>query len=814
MGGLATGSPGQDPGNIAARQEPAAPSGYSPGQAASLARLLRVLTWIFYTGFIVLWFKDNIHPFKKYRVSSLVALVPLVVVIGWRLVRAFRSRKISIRFRLDKTVLALVLLLILATVVRWPYLLHGERLVNSDYGIAALMGKHIAEGKVPPICFYGQNYQGSLSNHFYALFFLVFGYSIPVLHGAAIVFDLCFIIVQFLLLKDVFSFPFAVVMSLFYSLPFGQLLLVSLGNAAAFGLVLFLGSVILFLAMKIGFERKTSWLPGLGFVMGLAFWTHQIAISFILAAILLLLVKGRLGLKAVLKLMIYGVFGALPLLLQEVFGRFQLTRFLGGEGPRQVAAEKVKGTIQLFKNLLAPFDEDRLGTILVLVLLLGVASLLFILIRSKGRSRASVFLIFLAVFGGIYWLSRFSNYFLIRYLYPLYIVLPVLLLSPFYLLKSRLKTVLATVFVAAVVFVNGWPNHVSYAADVKRESALLRQIVEAMRATGARNWLADYWESYSLTAISAENPIVGTAYFNRYYPYQLAMYANGNHPGVLFLRTSGKSDDFETLLTTLGVTYRRNNIGEASLFFDIGSPVYPEVYYEKAPSSIPRLGLNGVREKAGFLEVTFRTEDAGPHAKFGLKVGIPGYSSATTIIPDEAGLFCVEIPAPPEKRISFRYAMDFRALEIPATAGEGTFTCAGERPEKRTDDVAFLHGIGPPTTRFDRNGHDCEREAALELRPLKSRNAKLRLELVNTIFFRDRDWYGRYVQAVRISVAGRPTEEIPLPDGRNVVVMNLDGVPPDGRRVVVTLKFRYGYVLENTPTQVLSAFLEKAEILD
>ena len=795
-------------------QNPTLPSGRSGRPAGHLERILRILTWVFYAFFVILWFKDNIDALKKYRVSYLFALVPLVIVLGLRLARTVKTRRISVRFKLDKTVAALVLLVTLATAVHWPYIFHGERILNSDGAIYALMGKHIAEGKLPPIIPYGQNYNGSLASHVYAVFFLVFGYSISALHSAAVVFYLGFIIVQFLLLKDAFSFPFAVVTSLFYSLPFGQLLAVSMDHALAWSLVLLLGSTILFMATKVGFENKTSWLPGLGFIMGLAFWTHQIAMSFILAAVLVLLIKTRPRLKVMATLAVYGALGALPLLLQEVFSRFQLVQFLGEGEPGALAAAKVKGTIQLLKSLLAPLDEDRLGLILLVILLLGVASLLFILIRSKGRSRALVFLIFLVVFGGMYWISRFSGYLLVRYLYPLYVILPVLLLSPFDLFKSRLKTIFAAAFVAAVVIANGWPVYVSYAADVKQGSAALRQVLQAMRTTGVRYWLADYWESYNMTAISAEDPIVGTAYYNRYYPYQLAIYTGENHPGVLFLWSRHPAENFENLLKTLGVSFHRQNVGDASLFYGLGSPVYPEAFYEKAPPSIPKLALSEIREKAGFLEATFRTEDAGPHVNFGLKVEIPGYSSVMTNIPDEACEFSVEIPAPPGKRILIRYGLNFRGLEVPSTAREVTFTCAGEQPGERTDEVVFLRGIGPLVKRFDRNGNYCGSEAALELRPLKSRDARLRLELSNAIFFQDRYCYGRFVQAVRISVAGGPAQEFILPTQRNVVDVSLDGVPPDGDRVVVTMEFRYSYVLEDAPNETLSAFLEKAEILD
>jgi hypothetical protein len=800
--------------NVLSRRGSAMSSVRPPAKAANVGRLLRILTWVFYVCFIVLWFKDSIDGLKKCRVHYLVALVPLAAVLGLRFVRAMRRQKSAVRLKLDKTIVAIIILLIAATVVRWPYLLNGERTIDSDGGICALMGKHIAEGKMPPICFYGQDYVGSLASHAYAAFFLVFGYSIRVLKIVTLLFYLSFIAIQFLLLKDVFSFPFAVVSSLFYVLPFGQLLLVSLDNALAWGLVLFLGSTILWMAKKIAFENKASWLPGLGFVMGLAFWTHQITMSFILAAVLLLLVKAQLGLKRLATLSVYSALGALPLLLQEFTARFQLVGFLLGGDQGSFVEAKVKATAQILKSLLAPLNEKKLGTFLLVVGLLGVTALLVILVRSKGKDRTSVVLIFLVAFWGIYWFSRFSDKLLARYLFPSYVILPCLLLAPFYLLKSRFKTVFAAAFVAAVVIMNGWPVHVSYMADVKRESVAVRQVVEALRATGVRYWLADYWEAYAMTAVSAERPVVETAYSSRYYPYRLAVYTQNDTNGVLFLRTHGPAEDFDKLLTTLGVSFRRQNVGEASLFYDIGSPVYPEVFLERAPSSIPGLQLGDIRERDGFLDISFRTEAAGEQTNFKLTVEISGFSRVITNIPNEAREFIVEIPAPAQKRISVRYGLDFRGLKIPSTAREVTFSCAGQGPGERTDSIVFLRGVSPLFPRFGRTARDCEQEAVLEIRPPRSGGARLRLELGNPFDFGNRNWYGRYVQAVRVSVDGRPAEEYLLPKDRNVVEVALGDIRFGRNPVLVTLDFRYRGVFDYAPNQTLAAYLEKAEIME
>jgi hypothetical protein len=782
--------------------------------ASNLEAVLRILTWLFYAFFVILWFKDNVDALKKYRLGSFYALVPLVIIIGARLVLALRKKKIVVRLKLDKTIVILILLLIAATAVRWPHLVSGERMIDGDSGINILMGKHIAEGKLPPIFFYGQNFVGSLASHVYAAFFLVFGYSIFVLKIATLSFYLGFIVVQFMLLRDVFSFPFAVVTSLFYVLPFGQLLLVSLDNALAWGLVLFLGSAILWMATKIAFDKKVSWLPVLGFVMGLSFWTHQITAPFILSAVLLLIFKARVGLRPLARLTAYGLLGSLPLVFQEIFERFQLVEYLLGGEKGSFAWTKAKATANILKGLLAPMNENPLGAVLLVVLLAGVVSLVVLTVRTKGRSRAWIFLLALVIFAGTYWVSRFSDKLLGRYLYPSYIFLPVLLLAPFFLLKTRLKTLFAAAFVAAVVILNGWPVHVSYAADVKKESVAMRRVVDALRATGVRYWLAEYWEAYALSAVSAERPVVETADFRRYYPYGLMMYDRNDTNGVVFLRAPGQAGDFEGLLTSLGVPFRRQNVGKAALFYDIASPVYPEVFYERAPASIPGLRFLGIREKAGFLDVSFRTEAAGEHGHFGLTVEIAGYSRVITNIPDEAREFIVEIPAPARKEISVGYGLNFRALKIPSTARETTFTCAGEGPGERTDAIVFLRGIGQPVQRFGRTARDCEREAALEIRPPRGRGAKLRLELGNPFDFGNRNWYGRYVQTVRISVGGGPAVEYPLPKDRNIVEVPLGEAGAGRPPVLMSLAFRYRGVFDYAPAKILAAYLEKAEIVE
>ena len=775
--------------------------------------LLRVLTWVFYTAFIILWFKDNIDVLKKYRLSPLAAFIPLGIVVAVRLVRSLRRKPFALRLKFDTTVLAILLLLLVATVVRWPYLLNGERMVSSDDAVSALMGKHIAEGKLPPICYYGQRYLGSLSSHVYALFFLAFGYSIPVLKFATFLFYLGFIVVQFLLLKDVFSFSFAVVASLLYGLPFGQLLLVSLDNTSAYGLVLFLGAALIHTAHTIAVKKNLRRLPLLGFLMGLAFWTHQILASFILVALLILVFKAKLRFKHYGTLAIYGVFGGLPMLFQEVFSRFPMIEFLtsGEKGPG--FAEKGRATIQNLKGLLAP-AHGALGTGLLVFLLVGVAALIVLTARSKCRSGFWIFLLFLMSFGMTYWFSRFGDRMLARYLYPLYFCLPVLLVAPFYLIKSRLRVVLSAGLVALIVIIDGWPVHVSFAATEKKESAVLRQVVEAIRATGVRYWLADYWQAYALTAISKENIIVDTPWWNRYPAYSLAYYNQNDEDNYIFLNTPGLAEDFASLLTSLGVSFKRKIVENSSFFYAIGGRVFADLYYESPPPELADVTVGGAHEKDGYLEISFKPTQAGDHSRFGLNVEIPGYSEVTVPVPNEEQKFSVAIPAPPRKEFTVRYELNFRATKIPSTRREMTFRCAGSEPSPRTEPVVFLRGISLPVTRFNRIVRDCEREAVFEVQPPKGRETKLRLDLVNPFDFGDMKWYGRYEQTVKIAVGDGAPVEIPLREWRNTVEVRVGDAALGPGPVRVTMRFRYHFVFDYAANRRIAAFLENAEMIE
>jgi len=68
-----------------------------------------------------------------------------------------------IRFRLTRLDLFLCLVLVfLALVARWPFIVRGNTLLNGDEAVVGIMAQDVAEGRRLPIFFYGQRYMGTL----------------------------------------------------------------------------------------------------------------------------------------------------------------------------------------------------------------------------------------------------------------------------------------------------------------------------------------------------------------------------------------------------------------------------------------------------------------------------------------------------------------------------------------------------------------------------------------------------------------------------------------------------------------------------
>ena len=338
---------------------------------ARLSATLRAVQIPLYLAFVFLWFKHNFPALKGIRVSWIWALAPLAAVTILRLFLWAKSRTFSLSSDRRRDAGALALLILIATVVHIPYLTHSFGLMDSDEAVPALMGKHIAEGRPAPLYFYGATFQGSLPEHYSAVFYRVFGYSVPLAKLTAFLAFVAFLCVQFLFVKRVFSFGFACVTGAFYVLPWVEVVRVSLDIGSGFPIVLFFGAVIFTLTASVVYDGRLERLGALGFVLGLAFWTHQIVFIFALTAVPFLISKLRLRLADYLKLAAYSVIGAFPVVINEFASGFPLVRFLlPGEAGPSLAAKLYR--TRVFLMILFTHSRARSARILLVVLACGL----------------------------------------------------------------------------------------------------------------------------------------------------------------------------------------------------------------------------------------------------------------------------------------------------------------------------------------------------------------------------------------------------------------------------------------------------------
>jgi hypothetical protein len=777
---------------------------------------IRLFQHIFYISFIVLWFKDNFAPLRNLPLDYLFALIPWLGLTFWRFYPRLRRAKISLPRTISRETAALLAVLLLAVLLRLPYLASPYGLMTSDDAVPALMGKHIAEGKTPPVCYYGQLYMGSLSSHYYALAFKVFGYSMFVLKWATLLVFLGFMAIQFVFLKEVFSFSLALAVSFFYSLPISPLVSAGLDNSSAFGLVLLLGSLLLYLFYLVGFRSRENLLPALGLATGLAFWTHQITAAFIVTSLVMLAIKIGWKTRKYATLAYWAFLGFLPQFLVEVFFGFKLIPFLM-RGERIVNWAKAKAALDFTTGLLTP-GSPKAGYAFFGLVLAGLISIAVTAWKKKDcRPQASFFLL-PPVYFLLYILSDFSNAGVIRYLYPLYVVLPVLLLAGFQLLKPKLRSSLSFVLLLCLFFFFNMSSSLRLVEASRDRHLRIVGLTSAMEETGRRYWLGEYWRSWLLTAVSKEKLIVDSYTTERYLPYSLAYWNQAESDNYVFVSPSERERPayyarFGRWLETIGVRSEKKEGGTFRLVYDLEPRVFQRVLFMDPPGQIPRLDLEMIEPRQGYLHLLFRNPAPGKSdLGFWLTVEIPGFSGRKELFSLNQPEVRVKIPHPSEASFSIRYFIDYIGVRIPASERKVHGSLPPDAVLVRSDPVVLLRGIQPEVPLRKAGRMICEKESWLELNRMSPGASRLRLILNSPFKFRSWLWYGKYVQQVDIAVNGTSLGKRTLDDGRNVLDVQVakDILKPGPN--LVCLRFRYhGWFPTRSPWP-FSAFLERVKL--
>jgi hypothetical protein len=389
------------------------------------------------------------------------------------------------RFRWQLLVVSVLLLgLALRVLNAWSM----QYSTNPDFGITALMVKHMAEGRDFPVFFYGQSYMGSLEPAISALLCRLFGVSgFMITLGTALVGFLTLPLI-YLWARDAGGRQAGLAALLFCLVGSDTIFHYGVAPRGGYMTLMACGLLTLWLSIRITIrcardERVPSWLfLVLGLVAGLGWWSNQLIVVFYIGSAAVFLLGFRRSLmKGILPAGLAFLVGSSPWWLWNLTHQWATLDFAHSLG-RVHYWLGIQSFIKQSLNLveLTPWkhgwDAPRL---LLMLLLMGLFIVRFIYEKRRGLEldrflpRAAAVAVALGM-AAIYVTSKYATISVTRYLLPLYPAVAVMLGVSVAELLRRYR------------FPFGW---IALAVLIPSNIYLLPKMPEAMRE-GRFSWAA------------------------------------------------------------------------------------------------------------------------------------------------------------------------------------------------------------------------------------------------------------------------------------------------------------------------------------
>jgi len=801
---------------------------------------LRLLQLLLYLGFLFAWFKGNFPAWDFISLSPWPFFSILLVVTLLRIgIRGAPGQRLRVRF--SKEIALVLILLFVAILVRIPFLTHSCGLINSDDGISALEAKHISEGETHPIYYYGQDYMGSFPFHIYALTFKIFGYSLFLYVFVYFLFFLAFMVTQYLLFREIFaSQNLALLLTSFYALPLGHLLSMSFYAGANFTLVFFLGSLSIYLAYLVYIKQKDAYIPGIGFLWGLAFWTHPISVAFIVCAALFLVLRIRFYFKKYFVLTAYFFLGVFPVALYELGTNFQSLQYAFSRSQAKVIFWKKMAKIIENLPVLISMEKNFLNCIYLLILLLGIISIVVASVWKHRFLPENIFVVFFLSFLIIYTFSRFpADQTKLRYLYPFYFCLPVLLVSALNLLKSKLKYLMMaglflTIFGVSNARDVGNSLRLTWQAD-----ATLKRVVQSMESTGEKCWAATFWEAVLISAISGEK-LECTSYLHfsegRYVPwrYRLSYFNPTVCTNYFFLKEAGgfavrfketlpliqdnfermyqKKDHLMGLLDKLQIKANVIQDEKFTLIYKSEVPLLPVAMRSPIPTNIPELTQTELYCERGFLNLGFNVNRLTQEMGFRVFAEIPGYSKVHRGLALKQLNPRIRIPFPNKSSFKVNYGLTYKGIKLPASIKSIVYCPKPSESFQAKKKIVFLSGVGPEVQAFEKELRLCEKNIRLQINQVPRTVNKIHISLFSPFNFSNPFWYGRYNQNVRVEIDSEFAIEQNLLFGENALEIDLSPFRPNKRSHIIELKFKFHTPFDKHRLWCTAAYLDYVKL--
>jgi hypothetical protein len=421
--------------------------------------------------------------------------------------------------------------------------------LDGDEAVVGLMARHIAFLGERPVFYYGQPYLGSLEAFSTAPLFVLFNSSTVALKIVPTIYSLGFLGLSALVARRLFGSGPALATAVYLAIPPSMWAVWSTKARGGYAELLFLGEALFLITLALG-ESSSRRLAALwGLVAGLAFWTHLLAIVYLLPAVVYLLLRRRftwrlpeLGLAAG-----GAVLGMLPLLFDNAVSGYPTVQAL--LQPPDLPLDPVAQFVRFFRvgvpvlvGLGQPttsdvlFDQDWMQrpagqawlALLVVALLIGGLAMhlpaLGKLVRGKPGSGPALLLLAAIVVPPVVAATRFGFFVSEpRYALPLYAVVPLLMAS---LWRVARNAVLASAVVGVIVAFNLWSL---LSTDVRlwrpqdaldSTAATRAQLMRFVTADDRHQLYTDYWIGYPIMFESRETVLayVISGGFNRYLP--------------------------------------------------------------------------------------------------------------------------------------------------------------------------------------------------------------------------------------------------------------------------------------------------------
>jgi Dolichyl-phosphate-mannose-protein mannosyltransferase len=219
----------------------------------------------------------------------------------------------------------LVALLLVGLALRLAIVASPLGEIDGDEAVVGLMARHIAFLGERPVFYWGQPYLGSLEAFSAAPLFRVFDSSTFLLKLVPTAYSLGVAAMSAMLARRLFGTPAGLATAAYLALPPAMWAVWSTKARGGYAELLFLGEALLLATLALAHSPSRRLAMLWGILAGLAFWTHLLAVVYIVPAVLfLVLARQPRWTRATTGLALLGaVVGMTPLIIENLADGFR-----------------------------------------------------------------------------------------------------------------------------------------------------------------------------------------------------------------------------------------------------------------------------------------------------------------------------------------------------------------------------------------------------------------------------------------------------------------------------------------------------------